>query len=127
MSKQLCKDWSGYTLMDGMGKVTVQIRNGFVTTGYEHVTKNLPPFLRCYEHPGSDGKPVRKWVHGVSETHIPALDGMYPNAVVQLYHKKAREEREAKEAEAKRAEVPAASPYAGYSTRSAGTRLSARA
>lgn len=127
MSKQLCKDWSGHTYMDGMGKVTVQIRNGYVTTGYEHVTKNLPPFLRCYEHPGNDGKPVRKWVHGVSETHIPALDGMYPNAVVQHYRKLAREAQEQKAAEVSRAEIPADNHYAGSTTRSAGTRLSARA
>lgn len=127
MSKRLCKDWSGYTLMDGMGKVTVQIRNGYVSTGYDHVTKTLPPFLRCYEHPGSDGKKVRKWVSGPTETHIPELDDMYPNAVVQLYRKKAREAQEAKEAEAAMAEAPAVSTHANHLTRSASTRLSARA
>lgn len=127
MSKRLCKDWSGYTLMDGMGKVTVQIRNGYLSTGYDHVTKTLPPFLRCYEHPGNGGKTVRKWVHGVSETHIPELDDMYPNAVVQLYRKKAREAQEAKEAEAAMAETPAATAHANNPTRSASTRLSARA
>lgn len=119
MSKQLCKDWSGYTLMDGMGKVTVQIRNGYLSTGYKTATDALPAFIRCYESAGSDGKSVRKWVHGISETSLPELDGMYPNAVVQHYRKLAREAQAQKEAEASRAEVPAGNSHSGHATRSA--------
>lgn len=128
MSKQLCKDWSGYTLMDGMGKVTVQIRNGYLSTGYKTATDALPAFIRCYEESGSDGKTVRKWVHGISETPLPALDGMYPNAVVQHYRKLAREAQAEKEAEASRTEVPAGNSHAGSPTRSASRYgMSARA
>lgn len=124
MSKRLCKDWSGYTIMDVLGKVTVKIRNGYLSTGYESVTKTLPSFLRCYEIDDGKGGGTRKWFCGASETHVPALDGMYPNAVVQHYRKKAREKLEAEQAEALRVEVPSISHPAACTTRSANSRLS---
>lgn len=82
-----CRDWKGYTFMDGLGKVTVQTRNGYLSTGYSRTNEALPAFLRCFEAPGPDGKPRRHWTEGVSEMRVPELDDMFPNAVVHHYRK----------------------------------------
>lgn len=81
-------DWTGYTLMDGIGKLTVMIRNGKLSTGYQRVNDLLPPFIRCM------GEKERRWVFGMTGIPIPELDGMFPNQVVHHYHKKARETEE---------------------------------
>lgn len=126
MSKRLCKDWSGYTLMDGIGKVTVQIRNGYLSTGYDYVSKTLPPFLRCYES-AVGGKTVRKWVGGVSETPISELDDKYANAVVQYYYGKNREAKEAERIEVQAAEISPSCASETLMTRSTSPRSSVRA
>lgn len=123
MPKRLSKDWSGYTLMDGIGKVTVQIRNGYLSTGYDYVTKTLPPFLRCYET-AVGGKTVRKWVGGVSETPISELDDKYANAVVQYYYGK---NREAKRIEAQADGIPPSRASETLKVRSTSSRSSVRA
>lgn len=125
---QLAKNWTGHTLIDGPGKVEVRVRNGYLSTGFPSVNQALPDFLRCYEVT-ENGKPVRKWVYGQSEKHLPELDGVFPNQVVQHFHKKARAEREA-EAAAQQAERPAKLPESyrpHYPTRTASQSLSARA
>lgn len=81
------QDWSGYTIVDVHGKVAVQIRNGYLSTGFSRMNEALPNFLRCFETSGKDGKPSRRWTAGVSEIHVPELDGKFPNAVVQHYWK----------------------------------------
>lgn len=125
---QLAKNWTGHTLIDGPGKVEVRVRNGYLSTGFPSVNQALPDFLRCYEVT-EGGKSVRKWVSGLSEKHVPELDGVFPNQVVQQYHQKARAERHAA-ATAK--EIPTTARQSGFAsqycpTRPASTLLSARA
>lgn len=79
-------NFSGYTLMDGMGKVAVLVRDGYLSTGYSRVNECLPSLIRCY----GEG-PKRQWVYGALSFPIPELDGMFPNQVVQHYRKLAKE------------------------------------
>ncbi len=77
-----CNNWKGFTFIDGPGKVSVQINNGYLKTGYSHLNEALPKLLRCMEIDGE-----REWVSGATETPLPELRGMFANAVVQHYQK----------------------------------------
>ena len=88
-----CEDWSGYTVMDVFGKVEVRTRDGYLSTQYPQINKTFPFLLRCFDNNGT-----REWAHGIETMFIHELRGMYPNAVVQHYKKKAREAESAKSA-----------------------------
>ncbi len=77
-----CKNWSGFTIIDGPGKVFVSVNNGYLKTGYSNLNEALPKLLRCID---SDGR--REWVWGATEIPVPELREMFPNAVVQHYQK----------------------------------------
>lgn len=77
------KDFTGYAVMDGLGKVQIMVKNGYISTGYKHLDRSFPTLLRQLEG--------RIWVSGVTETVIDELRGFYPSQVVKFYHAKANE------------------------------------
>lgn len=83
MNDEPSPNFTGYTYIDGIGKVKVYVRdNGRLSTGYSRVNEALPLLIRCC----GEGK-NRRWYHGALKLRIHELDGVYPNQVVQHYRK----------------------------------------